>query len=961
MFSSSCRFACRRASRQAESPRAARPVLDALERRILFAAGDLDTSFGGGDGIVAATIGSTYDSVLQPDGKLVVVGLSGGTGSRTATVARFNTDGSLDRSFGGGDGVTNVLVPGLDNSLFSEVALLPDGKILAAGDGVARFNPDGSLDRSFGGGDGFYYVPVGGPNGMSVNGMAARPDGKILLSTFHNPGPGDWVRRLNADGTLDTSFGQSGFVLLPEPDGDPFIHPNDLDLAPNGKIVASGGGGVWRLKADGSLDATFGGGDGVTVAPGDLSSHNAVLQPDGKIVLAGSVANDSFDGGWAVARLNSDGSPDRTFGLDGDGVARTPFNDLFPSGRAGATPFDLALQPDGKIVATGHVNGGFSSLDSLVAVVRYHADGTPDTSFSGDGRVINEVPGVFREGGESIVVDRRGRILVNGHGDTAPFGLSAVTVLLAYQGAAPGDGISFTGGDTLTIEGTSGNDAISVTRSGSLVFARRNAAVRSFDASRVRRLFVVGNAGNDTITIGSGVVGADLYGGSGNDRLVGGAGDDVLEGGTGADDLSGGGGIDTADYFRRTDDLRIDFDGVADDGAAGEGDNVRGDMENVTGGHGDDEITGNSKNNRLIGGRGDDRLVGLAGDDWLDGGLGADFMSGGQGVDTIDYSSRAGPGVTVTLVDALPNDGAPGEGDNAQADNLIGTAANDHVSGSQSPNVIDGRGGNDVLFGLGGDDTLRGGSGNDRLDGGAGNDLLDGGVADPNFEPNVDTADYSARADDLTIDLNNAANLTPSGERDRYVNIDNVEGGRGNDRIIGDGNANSLSGNAGNDTLIGNDGNDVFDGGAGADAYHGGGGRDTADYTRRTEDLVISLDNAANDGAAGERDDVRGDVEIVNAGSGNDRITGSSAINTFRGGDGNDTLDGGTGDDQLFGGRGDDVLTGGAGTDRLSGEEGNDTLFARDNTADILNGGSGTDRAQKENSDTVTNVETLLA
>ena len=84
---------------------------------------------------------------------------------------------------------------------------------------------------------------------------------------------------------------------------------------------------------------------------------------------------------------------------------------------------------------------------------------------------------------------------------------------------------------------------------------------------------------------------------------------------------------------------------------------------------------------------------------------------------------------------------------------------------------------------------------------------------------------------------------------------------------------------------------------------------------------------------------MRSDVEIVNAGSGNDRVTGSSAINTFRGGDGGDTLDGGTGDDQLFEGRGDDVLTGGAGTDRLSGEEGNDTLFARDNTADILNGG----------------------
>jgi Ca2+-binding RTX toxin-like protein len=542
---------------------------------------------------------------------------------------------------------------------------------------------------------------------------------------------------------------------------------------------------------------------------------------------------------------------------------------------------------------------------------------------------------------------------------------ASVAFILAYEGAPSRDGISFTGGDTLTIEGTGGSDAISVTRRGSMIFARRNTTVRSFPASRVRRLVVVGNDGNDLVTIGRGVVAAHLSGGHGNDRLFGGAGDDVLEGGAGADDLSGGGGVDTADYFRKSEDLRIDFDGVADDGAAGEGDNVRGDMENVTGGHGDDEITGNSKNNRLLGGPGDDRLVGLAGDDWLDGGLGADFMSGGQGVDTIDYSWRPrdpfnAQGVVVTLADESANDGIPGEGDNAQADNLIGTPAFDRITGSESANVIDGGAGNDVLAGLGGDDTLRGGLDADRLDGGLGNDLLDGG-ADPGYGPNIDTADYSARGEDLTIDLTNGSDLTAAGERDRFAHIDNVEGGSGDDRIIGDDNPNTLLGNAGDDTLIGNGGNDVFDGGAGADAYHGGGGRDTADYTRRTEDLVISLDNAADDGAAGERDDVRGDVEIVNSGSGDDRITGSSAINTFRGGDGDDDLDGGTGDDQLFGGGGDDVLTGSAGTDRLNGEDGNDTLFARDGTTDILNGGSGTDRARKDDADSVTGVETLLA
>ncbi|MBS1870106.1 MAG: hypothetical protein JSS99_10605 [Actinobacteria bacterium] len=158
---------------------------------------------------------------------------------------------------------------------------------------------------------------------------------------------------------------------------------------------------------------------------------------------------------------------------------------------------------------------------------------------------------------------------------------------------------------------------------------------------------LVGTPGNDVIVGGS----ADeaIYGGAGNDTLSGGAGNDELDGGPGADILNGGPGSDVVSYSG-TLPVKVTLDGVANDGTAGEGDNVGSDVEDIFGGDGDDKLVGSRAANTIDGG---------AGDDTIDGGAGSDRIYGGAGNDTIDARDGGpdrvdcGPGVDEAIVDAV--------------------------------------------------------------------------------------------------------------------------------------------------------------------------------------------------------------------------------------------------------------------------------------------------------------------
>jgi Ca2+-binding RTX toxin-like protein len=314
---------------------------------------------------------------------------------------------------------------------------------------------------------------------------------------------------------------------------------------------------------------------------------------------------------------------------------------------------------------------------------------------------------------------------------------------------------------------------------------------------------------NDQAAIAASVklVQVSISGGAGNDTINGGPGNDRIESGAapdGTDIYNGGPGIDTVDNSTRTAALRLTADGVADDGEAGENDNIGADIEQILGGAGNDTIIGSPGNDTLQGndgndtvdgsvgddvlggGSGNDTLAGGAGNDSISGGTGADTVQGGAGDDTIfsgfldddpdvvgggagtdlaDYSG-ANDAVNVSL-DGASNDGVAGEDDNVGVDveDIKGSGKADTLTGSAAANELDGGDGNDTLSGLAGADGLDGGRGADTLDGGAGIDALAGGAGadrlrgrdnsrdDVSCGGGVDTAVLDARDDPRACDI----------------------------------------------------------------------------------------------------------------------------------------------------------------------------------------------------------------
>jgi serralysin len=209
---------------------------------------------------------------------------------------------------------------------------------------------------------------------------------------------------------------------------------------------------------------------------------------------------------------------------------------------------------------------------------------------------------------------------------------------------------------------------------------------------------VIGSEAPDTLV---GTLAANrLTGGGDNDALYGAEGNDTLDGGTGADSLDGGPDTDTATYATRTAPLRVKIDNVANDGEAGEGDDVRTTVENLVSGTGADVLTGSGQPNSINAGEGDDVI---------DGGAGQDTLDGRGGTDTIAYSDRNAR-VAVNL-DGKRNDGADPDGNGSSGtaeegdkdvniENATGGAAGDSLRATAANPV------RNVLKGLGGDDTL---------------------------------------------------------------------------------------------------------------------------------------------------------------------------------------------------------------------------------------------------------------
>jgi uncharacterized delta-60 repeat protein len=285
--------------------------------------GSLDPSFGD-HGRVTTPIGTMSGAnavALQADGRLVVAGCSEAAANQGCdfTVARYRSDGRLDRSFGR-DGIATTSV-GLGSDIPRAAIIQPDGRLVVAGEtpdfggsfAVVRYEPDGRLDPTFGR-DGVVISDIAYGHDV-VEGLLDQPDGKVIAVGRAGSDGFLAMARYRTDGTLDPTFGDGGVVKVPA------FGAFDSVLQPDGRILVGGGaagyqpaGFVARFLPDGSFDASFGDGGHVTTLIGVQTLFRALmLQPNGKIIAAGT-ANKGGDFRFAVARYTPDGSLDPSFG-----------------------------------------------------------------------------------------------------------------------------------------------------------------------------------------------------------------------------------------------------------------------------------------------------------------------------------------------------------------------------------------------------------------------------------------------------------------------------------------------------------------------------------------------------------------------------------------------------------------------------------------------------------------------
>jgi uncharacterized delta-60 repeat protein len=400
---------------------------------VMAAGGDLDTSFDGDGRAFAGASGSVHANAVavQDDGKIVVGGFATGSGM---VLGRFNANGTVDNSFGT-NGVEFVGTGDQGRAM----AIQSDGKILLAGDAyvdhggdenpdlaVARFNSDGSLDPTFGTG-GMVTTDINGSNNWA-NAIALQSDGRIVLAGnglgSNHQSDNFAVARYNADGTLDTSFSSDGWLTTDFKNESEDI-AYGVAIQADGLIVVSGESSgsdikfaVARYTSTGGRDNTFSGDGRVTtaVATGTHDFGRAVvIQPNRRIVVGGyAYGNNQED--FALVRYRTDGTLDLDF--SGDGKLTTSFGQEYGFERVRS----LRIQSsDRRIVA-----GGSSQSD--FALARYNTNGSLDTSFSTDGKLRIDM--FDQDEGNGVALQADGRILIAGtSGINVDFDLAVARVL----------------------------------------------------------------------------------------------------------------------------------------------------------------------------------------------------------------------------------------------------------------------------------------------------------------------------------------------------------------------------------------------------------------------------------------------------------------------------------------------------------------------------------------------------
>lgn len=519
--------------------------------------GSLDNSFGqDGIALVPASLDpedeAYYVMAVQADGKV----LSAQPGLGGLKVERFNLDGTLDTTFGkGGAAALDVSISTDGMAIYATA----DGSIFVSLRGtsqavVFKLDSSGTPAENFGV-DGTLVLNPTGHYGTGNIATVVQPDGSVLLGSWlyvgsdgpHDPGdPVYAVQRLAADGNLDTAFGVDGVVYFDAALG--LDYRAAVTVQADGKIIIAGESSdntafnVLRLNADGSFDTSFSE-DGkltIQVPQGEKNyAHSAIVQPDGKILIAGDV----------ITRLNADGSLDTTFGsqdgqyhVDGSSDANYLIGNDTAEIIRGLAGDDVLQGAGGRDVLAGGLGADIFRFTQI-------SDSYRTATETGSDRILDFDASQDRV--DLIALGFTG--IGDGHNGTLAIQTNADgtrTYLKSFDANADGQRFE------LALEG----NLTGQLNSNNLVFTAPT---------------VEGTAGKDVIT-GS-AMSEVIYGLAGNDRIDGGRGSDVIIGGAGADQLSGGddpnlsvygrNGSNDADVFRYTaasDSYRTDSESFVD-------------------------------------------------------------------------------------------------------------------------------------------------------------------------------------------------------------------------------------------------------------------------------------------------------------------------------------------------------------------------------------------------------------
>jgi uncharacterized delta-60 repeat protein len=359
-----------------------------------------DSTFGAGTGQVVTPIaqygGQIIDLAVQPDGKIIGGGYSIQGNNTQFALVRYNSNGTLDTTFGGGTGKVTTSLNAYASPGFA-MALQRDGKMLVAGEimlpstskahfAVVRYNTNGTIDTSFGTG-GTTTIAMSATGNESARSVIVQADGKIVLAGYANRGSGDDIAlaRLTAAGALDTTFGVGGKVFTSLSGASTYAdQAYAVAQQPDGKLVVTGwaafdqygnqGLAVVRYTSTGALDTSFNGSGYRIHSLGstEMKAYSVAVLPTGQILTAGTYKSNGYSR-FVVARFTGAGAMDTAFG-NGLGYVTTPIlNAVTEAG-------DLAVSPNGKFYVTGYSNGVF-------AVARYLGDaidvGPDAVSFAG--------------------------------------------------------------------------------------------------------------------------------------------------------------------------------------------------------------------------------------------------------------------------------------------------------------------------------------------------------------------------------------------------------------------------------------------------------------------------------------------------------------------------------------------------------------------------------------------------